>query len=167
MNEENYSCENCKNTVDKNAEHCDECGLIFNEKLLCINHMDKTAKGVCVICSKPFCKECGLWINRGYLHEIFLCDEHSHYEIIEGMIRVYGTFDDVQAQYICDCLEKEELHPFLFMRKASPIHLGGTNYTLYRPSGDFNGHIINENKIMIPCKELLIAERIIKEIITD
>ena len=106
-------------------------------------------------------------VNRGYSNDIFLCEEHSNYEIIESMVRVYGTFDDVQVQYVSDCLEKAGLHPFLFFRKVSPLHLGGMNFTLYESSGDFNGHCNNEDKIMVPCNEVIQAESILKEILSE
>ena len=37
------------------------------------------------------------------------------------------------------------------------MHLGGTDYSLFRASGDFNGHIINEIKLMVPCGKVLAA----------
>jgi hypothetical protein len=44
------------------------------------------------------------------------------------------------------------------------MHLGGTDYSLFRASGDFDGHIINEIKLMVPCSEVLEAEKLISEI---
>jgi hypothetical protein len=44
------------------------------------------------------------------------------------------------------------------------MHLGGTDYSLFRASGDFNGHIINEIKLLVPCPEVLSAEKIISEL---
>ncbi|MEJ2103889.1 MAG: hypothetical protein P8X47_04845 [Ignavibacteriaceae bacterium] len=80
------------------------------------------------------------------------------------MARVYGSSDFAQVNYIKSCLEQESLHPFIYSRKASPMHLGGTDYSLFRASGDFNGHIINEIKLMVPCSEVLDAEKIISEL---
>lgn len=77
------------------------------------------------------------------------------------MARVYGVSDEVTAQYASKCLEQEGLHPILYSRKASPISLGGADYTLFRASGEYDGHIINEIKVMVPCQEVLQAERVL------
>ena len=42
--------------------------------------------------------------------------------------------------------------------------MGGVDYSLFRASGEYNGHIINEIKLMVPCSEVLKAEKIIDEI---
>ena len=167
MGNDNFICENCNNPVDESGKYCPECGSLFEKNIMCCNHPDENAEGICIICNKSFCNKCGMMVDRGYSNNIFLCEEHSNCEIIEGMVRVYGTYDNVQVQYVNDCLEKEGLHPFVFFRKASFLHPGGENYTLYEPSGDFDGHIINEDKIMVPCKEVIQAEIILKEILSE
>jgi hypothetical protein len=163
MENDNFVCENCNNKVDDLAKYCPDCGSLFEKNILCSNHPENDAEGVCIICDKPYCEKCGMMVNRGYSNDIFLCEEHSNYEIIEGMARIYGTFDDVQAQFICDCLEKEGLHPFLYYRAASLLHPGGESHTLYDPSGSLSGHVINEDKIMVPCKEVIKAEAVLKD----
>ena len=80
------------------------------------------------------------------------------------MARVFGSSDEQQVNNYKSALEQNHLHPFIFQRKASPISLGGGDYTLFRASGDPNGHIINEIKLMVPCSEVLVAEKIIDEI---
>jgi hypothetical protein len=95
---------------------------------------------------------------------IFLCNEHSDYEIYEGMARIFGSSDEQQVNLYKSALEENNLHPFIFQRKASPLSLGSGDYTLFRASGDAGGHIINEIKLMVPCSEVLVAEKIIDEI---
>jgi len=80
------------------------------------------------------------------------------------MARVFGSSDEQQVSNYKSALEQNDLHPFIFQRKASPISLGGGDYTLFRASGDSAGHIINEIKLMVPCSEVLQAENIIDEI---
>jgi len=80
------------------------------------------------------------------------------------MARVYGVSDDAQARYAASCLEQQGLHAFVYLRKASPISLGGPEYTLFRASGEFDGHIINEVKVMVPLQEVLRAEGILREL---
>ena len=125
----------------------------------CTNHPSTDADFVCVICSEPFCKKCGTTVSG-----ILLCVQHDFYENYEGMARIYDSSDVAQINYIKGCLEQESLHPFIYSRKASPMHLGGSDYSLFRASGDFDGHIINEVKLMVPCSEVISAEQIISEL---
>lgn len=132
---------------------------MFKDGVKCTNHPSKDADFVCVICSEPFCKKCGTTVSG-----IFLCVQHDCYEIYEGIARIYGSSDVAQINYIKGCLEQESLHPFIYSRKASPMHLGGSDYSLFRASGDFDGHIINEAKLMVPCSEVLSAVQIISKL---
>jgi hypothetical protein len=83
--------------------------------------------------------------------------EHDALEIYEGMARVFGNSDAVQVEFAKSSLETVGLHPLVFSRKASPISLGGPDYTLFKASGDYDGHVINEFKLMVPCQEVEFA----------
>lgn len=153
-----FECESCKSVVKESFEFCPECGSIF-KKALCENHPVEEATGVCIICSLPFCSECG-----GNVNDKFLCEDHSGYEIYQGMARVYGTSDAAQADFVQSCLEQDGIKALLYSRKASPISLGGADYSLFRSSGEFDGHIINEIKVMVHCQNVLRAEELINEL---
>lgn len=157
--EEKYFCSHCSCEVKNDDDFCVECGSLLTEKVKCSVHNEKEAAGVCVICCEPFCCECGIFINR-----IFLCDKHGEYEIYEGMARVFGSSDSLQIDYAKNCLEQEGLHPLVFSKKASPWHLGGSEYSLFRASGEFDGHIVNELKLMLPFQEVMRAEGILSEL---
>ena len=152
-------CDFCGTEISNDAEFCGKCGTIFIDDASCFNHSDDDAKGVCTICHQAYCKRCGLRVNG-----VFLCNEHSDYEIYEGMARVFGSSDEQQVSYLKSILEENNLHPFLYSRKASPLSIGGVDYSLFRASGEYDGHIINEIKLMVPCSEVLQAELIIDEI---
>jgi hypothetical protein len=156
---ESLACPQCNSKVRKRADFCPHCGHAFVAGLKCINHKGTSAAGVCIICSAPFCKECGSRVNK-----LFLCSEHAGYEIYEGMARVLGMSDELAAKYALQCLEQVGLHPLLYSRKASPISLGAGDYTLFEASGEYDGHIINEVKVMVPCPEVLKAERVLKDL---
>jgi hypothetical protein len=94
----------------------------------------------------------------------FLCEVHCRYEIFQEMARVYGSSDAVQVDYAGSCLTEAGLHPFVYSRKASPLSLGGPDYMLFNASGDYDGHIVNEYKLMVPCAEVLEAERTLTEL---
>jgi hypothetical protein len=153
------TCDDCKNEVAQDDEFCANCGSAFVVNLICSNHDTVDALGVCIICCVPFCKKCGGRVNR-----IFLCTDHENYEILEGRARVYGVSDEVTAQYACECLKNGGLHPFLFSRKASPISGGGPDHTTFRASGEYDGHIINEVKVLVPCQEVLRAEKLLRDL---
>jgi hypothetical protein len=153
------TCNNCHEKVQKDDQFCPHCGSLFEADLRCTNHQREKAEGACIICCLPYCSKCG-----GRVGKIFLCRKHEAYEIYEGMVRVFGVSDEVTAQYARECLEQERLHPILYSRKASPLSLGGVDYTLFRASGEYDGHIINEIKVMVPCQEVVQAERVLKKL---
>ena len=152
-------CPYCKLLIGADSDFCPNCGELLVEHTFCAEHQDNPAVGVCIICSTPFCKKCGVRTDGHYL-----CNKHSKYEIYEGMARVYGASDSIKVDFAKDALEKSGLHPFIYSRKSSPISLGGPEYSLFRASGGYNGQIINEFKLMVPCQEVEEAEAIIKEL---
>lgn len=156
---EKLECSHCRSIIKGDDDFCPDCGTLFSDEVKCSEHKNTKAEGVCVICCEPFCPECGIYVN-----EIFLCNEHSEYEIYEGMARVYGSSDSTQIEYAKSCLEQNNLHPFIYSRKRTTLHLGGTDYSLFRASGEFDGHLINEIKLMIPFQELIRAEEILDEL---
>ena len=155
------TCEACNNPVNDDDDFCTNCGTLFIEGVFCSNHDNIAADGVCIICSLPFCKECGFRSNNH-----FLCNQHSNYEIYERMARVYGVLDDTDAQYVKACLEQNGLHPVLFSRHQ-PFGGARFTYTLFEAQGDYSGNIVTEIKVMVPCQEVLEAEEIINSIKTD
>lgn len=159
-NKEEFTCSNCGSQVKGDDDFCPDCGTLFRDDVYCINHKNVKAAGACIICCEPFCKNCGLFVNDIR----FLCDEHSNYEIYEGMARIFGSSDSMEVEFYKDSLEKDGFHPIIYSRKASPISLGSPDYSLFRASGEFDGHIINEYKLMVPCQEVIEAEKFLKEL---
>lgn len=152
-------CEECKSEVARDDEFCPSCGRPFIQNLKCMHHADADASGVCIICCVPYCSRCG-----GIVNKHFLCGEHENCEIYEGKARVYGVSDEVTAHYAMECLKNGGMHPFLFSRKASPLSLGGADYTSFNASGEYDGHIINEIKVLVPCQEVLKAEKLLRDL---
>lgn len=156
---EHLICSTCKHEVLRTDDFCPHCGDIFDANVACLHHHNAPAEGVCIICAEPLCAECGCWV-RG----LYLCGKHAAYEIVEGMVRIFGISDEAQARFADTCLRQAGLHPLVFSRKASPISMGGADYTLFTASGDFDGHLINEIKVMVPCQEVAQAERVLREL---
>jgi len=140
-------------------DFCPSCGEILAGGASCHNHENQKATGVCIICCLPLCADC-----CGKVSDRFLCKQHRDYEIYQGMARVFGDSDAANVSFAASCLEKAGLHPFIYSRKASPISIGGPEYTLFRASGEYGGHIVNEFKLMVPCQEVPEAERVLEEL---
>ncbi|MBZ0198962.1 MAG: hypothetical protein K8H86_03775 [Ignavibacteriaceae bacterium] len=153
------TCGICEFELVGDNDFCPNCGALLIEEVECTNHPKVEAIGVCVICSQAFCNDCG-----GLTEDKFLCNEHENYETFQNMARVYGSSDEVTIRYAAECLEQAGLHPFVFSRKASPMHLGGADYSLFRASGDTSKHIVNEIKLLVPHGEVLEAEKILEEL---
>jgi len=160
MENEEFVCLTCEFVVKNNDEYCLNCGTILTENKKCNCHHVVEAEGICLICLKLCCQKCGLYTNG-----VYLCNEHSNYEIIEGMARVYGSNDSLELEYYKDILEKECLHPFLYSRKSDSILLGDFDYSLYW--GEFNGKPLNEIKLMLPLNEVIEAENILEPLIDN
>jgi hypothetical protein len=153
-----YSCTNCNSTVTQQDTFCPHCGSLFDENRVCANHPSIKAAGVCVICGMPCCKKCGSESNR-----VFLCDAHWHYEIQEGMARVYGSIDNVQAQYVTQCLEQASLHPFQYSRMFNP-GAGAIDNWVRAGIRNFGNHPIVEQKVLVPFSEVIKAENTLREL---
>lgn len=152
-------CNHCEMPVRAADDYCRDCGSLFQEGVFCRLHPDQPAEGICVICGGACCAACGAFVTRR-----FLCVAHSGYEIYEGMARVFGSSDVTLAQYAHACLEQAGLHPFLYSLGATPYAVGAPEYTLFRTAGDYDGHIVNEFKVMVPCGEVVEAERVLSEL---
>lgn len=150
-----FECSDCGNDITTEDEFCPECGALFEESVNCTVHADIDAAGVCIICCHAFCEKCGARENNR-----FLCNEHYHYEIYQGMARIYGSLDDTEIQYMKSCIEQEGFHPVIFSRTQP---MGGSRLlnNLYEANGDSKGHIVNEIKLMVPCQEVIAAVEIL------
>jgi hypothetical protein len=150
------SCRRCGQSVTQDDMFCRSCGALFSDQLRCSTHNSVEAAGVCVICSKPFCEECG-----GETDKIFLCDEHfAEYEITEGMARVFGCTDNVQAQFVTTCLEQAGFHPFLYSKIFNP----GADLVAMMAPRNFGRYPIVELKVLLPFSEVLKAKQTLSEL---
>ncbi|GMR25246.1 MAG: hypothetical protein BMS9Abin39_0530 [Ignavibacteria bacterium] len=159
METRKHLCADCSFEADDDSDYCPRCGNLFIKNIKCDSNSKDEAEGVCVICGKPFCSNCGHLVNN-----IFLCNEHDGYEIYEGMVKIFGTSDEIQIHYVKSCLEENSFHPFIYSKKSTPMHLGGNDQSLINLSANAGEKIINEIKLLVPCNEVLEAEILIKEL---
>ena len=150
------TCTRCKEAVGENETYCRNCGALFVDPLICSVHHSTPAEGVCVICAKPYCNECG-----GAVNNIFLCDADADCEIAEGMVRVFGSFDNVQAQYATTCLQQAGFNPFLYSRVRNP----GADIVAFTAQRNYGSFPIGELKVLIPFHEALAAEKVLADVI--
>jgi hypothetical protein len=148
------TCGRCKEPIKQKDSFCKNCGGLFSGDLLCVNHKSIKAEGVCVICSKPFCKKCGADVLK-----VFLCDKHSDLEITEGKVRVFGTTDNVRAQFASACLKQAGYHPFIYSRLFNPV----ADKVAITGIRNFGNHPIEEQKVFIPFSEFKNASRELKK----
>jgi hypothetical protein len=159
FNEDKKLCVRCKNPIAYDDDFCTHCGSILIDFVFCNNHLEKEAEGVCLVCCLPFCKQCGAFLNG-----IFICDEHIKYEIIEGMVRIYGiTGGGSSASYVISCLEQAGFHPIMFTRSKRTGQASLSN-AVENVQGVVSRYYANETKIMVPLDELIDAENVLKEL---
>jgi hypothetical protein len=151
-----FRCEKCDTEVEENAEFCPSCGALFMEGVVCKEHPAVGAEGACVICQTLCCGECG-----GEQASTFLCNSHSRYEVMEGMARVYGTADTLQAHYIARCLEQAGLDPFVYSRRFNP----GADVAQNLLYPQVRGETLNELKVCVPFGEVGAAEEVLKDLV--
>jgi hypothetical protein len=148
------TCRRCNISVGKKDTFCPNCGGIFSDDVCCTKHKSVHAEGVCVICSKPFCAKCGMDGEK-----VFLCNMHSEYETFEGMARVFGSMDNVRAQFADTCLKQAGYHPFMYTRKYNPV----ADKVSITPLRNFGNHPDIEQKILVPFSEVLKAVKELKK----
>ena len=111
-----------------------------------------------MICSKPFCAKCGKRSDGA-----FLCDKDWGRESQEGMARIFGTMDNVQAQYVTTLLDQAGFHPFLYSRVFNPNADLVSVTKLVRGYGVGN-RPIPEQRVFVPFHEVLAGEKILDEL---
>lgn len=70
-------CCHCGRSTPLGLHYCIECGYILSQAYPCTNHPDSMTRFVCLICKRPFCRNCARAINGK-----FVCNEDTHYHMI-------------------------------------------------------------------------------------
>ena len=156
---EKLFCPHCNSIVKKDDDFCPDCGTLFTEFVKCIEHTDKEAEGVCVICCEPFCSECGIYVNR-----VFFCTDHCEYKFSEGMVSLFSTNDAAKMEIIRYNIERSGLHTLIFSERASHYLSSILNFA---PPKEANPSVLlsnNEQILMVPFQEVIRAEKILDEL---
>lgn len=94
------ACHRCRNTVDEKDQYCRYCGILFVEGIPCTHHPEEEARGVCVICKKPFCPQCIDTVS-----EVSFCFEDNQYTFVGHWVVVHESGMEWEAQMVKDYLE--------------------------------------------------------------
>ena len=152
---EELVCPRCEDTVTVTDAWCPTCGISLSDALRCARHPDRPAHGGCVACGRVGCRECGRDV-----HNIFLCTLHASYENYEGLARVYGTTDLVQAHHAAGMLEQAGLHPFIYSRARYPR----PDVSPFLSFPQIHERTIPEQKVLVPFREITEAESVLRDL---
>jgi RNA polymerase subunit RPABC4/transcription elongation factor Spt4 len=96
------TCDSCKGEVTFDSDFCPHCGVIFSavESARCDTHTAHSATGVCIICRKLVCDECGKVVH----HRTF-CLEHRGVEVQQDWARIFQSSDINEAGLVRSVLQ--------------------------------------------------------------
>jgi hypothetical protein len=96
------NCHYCKNEVTEDSDFCPHCGALFAEagNVCCDLHPLEPGTGVCIICRKLCCEECGAKV-RGR----FFCSAHRKVNVEEDWAEVFRSTDIAEAELVKSVLE--------------------------------------------------------------
>jgi hypothetical protein len=148
--ESDYACEECGADVDEDDDFCPGCGVIFRDDVRCSIHSSQLGKGVCLICGKPYCEECGTLIGK-----LFFCQRHSAYDIYEGSACVFDSTENRIAHIAFQSLQEGGFHPFAVLRAIVPV----TSIGRLTPNMHVGPHLV-----LVPFGEVQGAEELLTKL---
>ncbi len=154
-NSDELLCSRCERQISNTDKFCPHCGELFDATMVCSEHPGETAAGVCIACQRPCCQSCGAESGG-----VFLCSVHSSYEAYEGLARVFGSTDLVQAGYAADILSQAGLHPFVFSRARYPK----ADVVGFLSFPQVYERTVPEQKVLVPYREIPEAEEILRDL---
>jgi hypothetical protein len=149
------SCSSCNEEVTPDSEFCPHCGVLFDgaaeEK--CDTHPAKLAEGICIICRKLICDECGKVV-----HGRHFCFEHNTVEVQQDWAKVFQSSDINDSGLVKALLETNGFK--VLGQNFEPIGYvwdGGGDSAISR------SNISKPAKVFVPIPEYLRAEEVLRE----
>ena len=95
-------CASCNDEITEDSDFCPHCGALFTEaaNVLCDEHQDNPAQGVCIICQRLVCEKCGVKVSG----RIF-CTPHRKVEVQEDWAEVFRSSEIADAELVKSLLE--------------------------------------------------------------
>ena len=99
----NYiKCSYCSEEITDDSDFCPHCGMLFTKagQVFCDLHLLEPGAGVCIICRKLCCEECGTKV-RGR----FLCSAHRKVKVEQDWAEVFRSTEISDAELVKSVLE--------------------------------------------------------------
>lgn len=96
------TCSSCKNEVTVDSDFCPHCGILFEQAgaVFCDLHPLEHGVGVCIICRKLCCEDCGATV-RGR----FFCTVHRKVKAEQDWAEVFRSTEIAEAELVKSVLE--------------------------------------------------------------
>lgn len=152
---EYISCSRCGEEITADSDFCPHCGTLFSKAaaLMCDSHGASPAIGICIICRKLSCGQCGKDVKGR-----FLCREHGEVEVQQDWARIFQSSDINDSELVKSFLESNGFT--VLTQNFAPVGFvwdGGGDSSLSR------SNISKPAKILVPIPEYLKAEAAIRE----
>ena len=95
-------CRHCGEEITDDSDFCPHCGVLFEQagKVFCDLHTLEPGVGVCIICRKLCCEECGARV-----HGRFLCSAHRKVKVEQDWAEVFRSTEISNAELVKSVLE--------------------------------------------------------------
>lgn len=152
---EYVSCSSCNEEITVDSDFCPHCGVLFEAAggEMCETHPANAAQGICIICQKLICEECGkeVWGRR-------FCLEHRNVEVQQDWAKAFQSTDINDSELVKSLLESNGFKVLV----QNFLAIGG----VWDGGGDSSISRSNINKpakVFVPIPEYLRAEEVLKE----
>jgi hypothetical protein len=148
-------CPNCSEEVTKDSDFCPHCGTLFSEagEVICDEHPQQQASGVCIICRKVLCQECGVQV-----HGRIFCIAHRRVRVQQDWAEIFRSTEIADAELVKSVLEsaghKVQVQNF---HSIGFIWDGGGDSPISR------SNINKPAKVFVPIPEYLEAKKVTEE----
>ncbi|HTY37512.1 MAG TPA: hypothetical protein VMH23_10390 [Bacteroidota bacterium] len=149
------SCPACLEEITSDSEFCPHCGVLFEaaagEK--CDTHPGNPAVGICIICRRLTCKECGKVVYGRHF-----CLDHKSVEVQQDWARVFQSTDINDSELVKSLLESSGFKVLV----QNFMAIGG----VWDGGGDSSISRSNLNKpakVLVPIPEFLKAEESLRD----
>jgi RNA polymerase subunit RPABC4/transcription elongation factor Spt4 len=101
-NSDLITCSSCNEEITSDSDFCPHCGVLFQEaeNVFCDEHQKNPAQGVCIICQRLICQECGVLVAARTF-----CQVHRKVKVQEDWAEVFRSTEVADAELIKSLLE--------------------------------------------------------------
>ena len=156
MGEPEYvKCRECQEEITPDSDFCPHCGVLFSGAAgqMCDHHPLLPAIGICIICRKLLCEECGSFV-RGR----FRCADHRKVEVQQDWARIFQSTEINEAEMVRAFVGGEGYK--VLVQNFAPIGFvwdGGGDSSLSRSA------LSKPAKVFVPIPEYLKAREALEE----